>query len=400
MTSSRSDKLGLLIVGHGSREPRSNQEFERFVGEYSLHRPDLEIRHAYIELAQPEFKIKLREFAQTNSTIIVLPLFLFSAGHTKNDIPLVLDEVGKEFPTVKLIPTNCIGVHPTMLELLHTRASDIINKKEGIPKKRGVIIVSRGSSDADANSEFYKLVRLFEESNEYSFVIPSFVGITKPLLSDSLEVAAKLRPEELLILPYFLFGGRLIRSIEEKVELFTDKFPWIKSSLAPHFGSNPSIFKILNDRIKEAVAGIGVLPCATCEYREQLPGLASKVGGLKALLWSVRHMETHSQAAPHEFPHRNIQKHILVCDNIDCSARGSVALIAKLRSEIKRAGKQKDFRVTRASCLGRCGEGPSLVVYPDGIWYQGVREIDAPEIVRDHLLNDRIVSRLVDSIMQ
>lgn len=40
------------------------------------------------------------------------------------------------------------------------------------------------------------------------------------------------------------------------------------------------------------------------------------------------------------------------------------------------------------------------MVYPDGIWYQGVGETDAPEIVRDHLLNDRIVSRLVDSIMQ
>jgi (2Fe-2S) ferredoxin len=50
--------------------------------------------------------------------------------------------------------------------------------------------------------------------------------------------------------------------------------------------------------------------------------------------------------------------------------------------------------------MGRCGEGPTLVVYPDGVWYRGVSEADAASLVDDHLVGDRIVARLVDNIMQ
>jgi sirohydrochlorin cobaltochelatase len=67
---------------------------------------------------------------------------------------------------------------------------------------------------------------------------------------------------------------------------------------------------------------------------------------------------------------------------------------------VKEAGRQQDIRITRTSCMGRCGEGPTVAVYPDGIWYRAVRESDASELVSDHLLNDRLVTRLVDNIMQ
>ena len=49
--------------------------------------------------------------------------------------------------------------------------------------------------------------------------------------------------------------------------------------------------------------------------------------------------------------------------------------------------------------MGRCGEGPAVVVYPDGIWYRAVHEPDVHDLVHEHLLGDRIVARLVDNIM-
>jgi len=70
------------------------------------------------------------------------------------------------------------------------------------------------------------------------------------------------------------------------------------------------------------------------------------------------------------------------------------------RRLVKRAGRERDIRVTRAGCMGRCGEGPTVAVYPDGIWYRQVGEDDADELVREHLLADRLVARLVDNIMQ
>src|SRR5262249_31759562 len=145
-----------------------------------------------------------------------------------------------------------------------------------------------------------------------------------------------------------------------------------------------------------ALAGSRALPCDTCLYRQPIGGVSGHVGGLRALLWSLRHAVTHSQAMPHLHAHRPLAKHVLGCANADCAARGSVALLAALRRRIRDAGRERDIRVTRTSCMGRCGEGPTVAVYPDGIWYRGVTESDAVDLVHDHLLGDRLVSRLVD----
>lgn len=57
------------------------------------------------------------------------------------------------------------------------------------------------------------------------------------------------------------------------------------------------------------------------------------------------------------------------------------------------SGKGK-FRVNSAGCMDRCDEGPVLVVYPDGVWYTYVDKHDIDEIIEEHLLHGRIVTRL------
>ena len=49
--------------------------------------------------------------------------------------------------------------------------------------------------------------------------------------------------------------------------------------------------------------------------------------------------------------------------------------------------------------MGRCGEGPTVAVYPDGIWYRGVQAEDTEELIEKHLMNDQLVTRLVDDIL-
>ncbi|WP_061248061.1 CbiX/SirB N-terminal domain-containing protein [Leptospira alstonii] len=387
--------FGILIVGHGSRENSSRQEFETFVQGYAALRPEYEINIAYIELAKPDLKTALRGFAKTHKKILIFPLFLFASNHVKNDIPLILSDLKEEFPNHRFILAAPLGIHANIINLLSDRS-----KQTGSASRTGVIVVGRGASDADANGDFYKAVRFFEESNSFLFVKPSFIGITKPLLRESLEMSVKLRPDRILILPYFLFNGKLIQSIYNISREYSEKYPWIKIETASHFGPDPILFPILDERIFQALSGQGILPCDNCEYRVSIPGLKNKVGGLNSLLWSMRHLETHTQAAPHEFPHKNLKKHIYVCESADCASKGSISLIHRIRSHIKKHGRQTDFRVSKSSCLGRCGEGPTLVVYPDGIWYQRVNENDAEELVAEHLLNDRLVARLVDNIMQ
>lgn len=390
---------GVLIVGHGSREPRGNAELEAAVAAYRGARPALEVAHGYVELAAPALGPALRALADRVDHVVALPLFLFAAGHTKNDIPLALVEARRERPSVRFTAARALGVHPSLVELAFERARPALERARD-RASTAVIVVGRGASDPDANGDFCKVVRLFAEGRGLGWVVASFIGITRPSFEDAAELVARARPERIVVIPYFLFAGRLIDKLAGQLASFAARYPWITTELAPHLGADDRLFALLDDRLRDVLDGERPLPCDTCQYRLPIAGVTANVGGARALLWSLRHGFTHAQAMPHVHAHRPLAKHVLVCVNADCAERGSVALLVALRRRIKDAGREREIRITRALCMGRCGEGPTVAVYPDGIWYRGVTERDAAELVSEHLLGDRLVSRLVDNIMQ
>src|SRR5260370_5365107 len=83
-------RTGILIVGHGSREPASNLEFEQLVAQLRARRPEFDVRHAYVELAEPSLADGLDAIARCNDRVVVVPCFLFTAGHVKNAIRLAI----------------------------------------------------------------------------------------------------------------------------------------------------------------------------------------------------------------------------------------------------------------------------------------------------------------------
>lgn len=390
-------RTAIVLLGHGSREPASNLEFEALGARVQAHHPDFDVRHAYVELAAPALADVLAVLAADHDRVVVVPCFLFAAGHAKNDIPLVLARARAQFPQVSFTAARVLGVHPALAELAFERAATACDLSE--PKRAALVVVGRGASDPDANGDFCKLVRLIGEGRGLGWVVPTFIGITSPLFDETLELVARSRPERMVVVPYLLFGGRLVGRLQEQLSAFNQRYPWIATALADHLGVHPNLLAVLEERIDEALNQAAPLPCDNCQYRRPVGAIAEQVGGFRSLLWSARHLETHAQAMPHQHAHPAIRKHVLVCGNVDCAARGSIALIAGLRRALRRAGRQRDIRVTRTSCMGRCGEGPTLAVYPDGIWYRGVNPADAGELVEQHLLRDRLVARLVDGIM-
>jgi len=392
-------RTGLLVVGHGSREQASNLEFEQLVEHVRARRPEFDVRHAYVELAEPSLAEGLHAIARCNDRVVVVPSFLFTANHVKNDIPLALAAVRLKFPKVRFEAGRVLGVHPAMAELAFQRASEACSAEDDA-KRTAVVVVGRGASDPDANGDFCKLVRLVGEGRGFGWVVPSFIGITTPLFEEAIELIARARPERILVVPYLLFGGRLVARLEQQIRDFENRYPWVKTRLAPHLGVHPNLLDVIDDRIREALSGQAPLPCDNCQYRVPVGAIVENVGGFRSLLWSARHMETHAQAMPHVHAHQGIRKHVLICGNVDCAARGSIALIAGLRRALKRIGREREIKITRTSCMGRCGEGPTVAVYPDGVWYRGVNPADANELVDQHLVRDRLVARLIDGIMQ
>ncbi len=97
------------------------------------------------------------------------------------------------------------------------------------------------------------------------------------------------------------------------------------------------------------------------------------------------------------------QKHLFVCNNQRkkddprgcCASRGSLDLLDHLKQRIHECGLKGKVRVNKAGCLDACEYGPTLVVYPDDVWYSPKTKEDMEEILSEHIQNDRIVERLV-----
>ncbi len=95
-------------------------------------------------------------------------------------------------------------------------------------------------------------------------------------------------------------------------------------------------------------------------------------------------------------------KHIFVCANQRaeghprgcCDPTGSADLQRVFKAQLAQCGLGTKVRANKSGCLDQCEHGPTVVVYPDGVWYGNVKAADVAEIVQSHILGDRPVERL------
>jgi (2Fe-2S) ferredoxin len=95
--------------------------------------------------------------------------------------------------------------------------------------------------------------------------------------------------------------------------------------------------------------------------------------------------------------------HIFVCENMRsaddprgcCGAKGSAEIQAKFKEEIKKRGLKGVVRSNKSGCLDQCAKGPTVVIYPEGIWYGGVSIEDVDEIMNSHIEGGKPVERLL-----
>ncbi|KPM47284.1 (2Fe-2S) ferredoxin domain-containing protein [Jiulongibacter sediminis] len=94
------------------------------------------------------------------------------------------------------------------------------------------------------------------------------------------------------------------------------------------------------------------------------------------------------------------KKHVFICTNDKpapkkcCGSEKGMELVEAFKASLTEKGLQKEIRAQRAGCLDTCAFGPSVVVYPEGIFYGKVTPEDVEEIVNEHLINDKPVDRL------
>ena len=97
------------------------------------------------------------------------------------------------------------------------------------------------------------------------------------------------------------------------------------------------------------------------------------------------------------------QHHIFVCTNRRsddnpkgcCAAKGSEALLSFFKEEVQKRGLKGKVRVNQAGCLDTCAMGPSIVIYPEAIWYTVRTEEDILAVIDRHLIQNKIVEEML-----
>lgn len=265
----------LLLAGHGTRDPAGAAEFAALV-ERVRALAGFPVAGGFIELSPPPISVAVADLvAQEASDIVVVPLMLLAAGHTKNDIPAAIVRERLTHPAVRFRYGRDLGVHPTILELLRARVDEAIAPE--FEPETTVLLVGRGSSDPDANADVFKVARLLHEGSAFPSVEICYSGVTGPSIADGLERCRKLGARRIVALPYFLFTGVLVRRVADTSEAFAAE-TGIEVRVARHLGPDERIAGLVLERSKEAVIGDPRMNCDVCVHRVALPGFAGKVG--------------------------------------------------------------------------------------------------------------------------
>lgn len=294
------NRPALLIAGHGTRDPAGAAEFAALV-ERVRALAGFPVAGGFIELSPPPISVAVADLvAQEATDVVVVPLMLLAAGHTKNDIPAAIVRERLTHPAVRFRYGRDLGVHPTILELLRARLGEAVASE--FEPETTVLLVGRGSSDPEANADVFKVARFLHEGSAFPSVEVCYSGVTGPSIADGLERCHKLGARRIVVLPYFLFTGVLVRRIQDTSEAFAVR-TGIEVRVPRHLGPDERLAGLVLERYEEALSGDPRMNCDVCVHRVALPGFERKVG---------------MPAVPHFHPDEDGHRHL---DNDDGHAQ-------------------------------------------------------------------------------
>lgn len=272
-------KKGILICGHGSRDSEGIEGFKELVRLIKLRFPDRIVDYGFLEFSHPVYAAAVeRMYLDGVREIIAIPAILFAGGHAKNDIPYEMNTLQSLYSDLKIKLGKHIGITPSMLQLSKKNIEIAESNVNPIDRKDTcLLVVGRGTSDPDANSDVAKLTRMVWEGLGFGFATTTYIGVTQPLLKDSLPLVNQLPFKRVVVLPVFLFTGILLKKIYSQVEEFAatseKEFIYTKS-----YECDELLLETIDERIQEVEYGNPNMNCQLCKYRTQIIGFEDEKG--------------------------------------------------------------------------------------------------------------------------
>jgi len=275
-------RIGVLVCGHGSRNRLAVGEFAQLAEGLRRRLPAVPVEHGYLEFARPILRDGLDALrARGVEHVLAVPAMLFAAGHAKNDIPSVLNTYAAE-TGLRIDYGRELGVDRKMIQAAAARIQEALAEADGeapVPLHDTLlVVVGRGSSDPDANSNVAKVTRMLVEGFGFGWGETVYSGVTFPLVEPGLRHAVKLGFRRVVVFPYFLFSGVLVSRILQHTDRVAADHPQITFLKASYLGDHPCVLDTFVERVEEVVRGDTAMNCSLCKYRAQVLGFELEVG--------------------------------------------------------------------------------------------------------------------------
>ena len=271
----------IVIAGHGSRDPQGVAEFESFMTLLKSRAGNTRVDYGYLEFCEPTIDQAIENSIASGTTkMVVVPALLTAAMHAKNDMPAELAAMRQKFPDVEIAFGSAMDLHPLLLKLCQERIVEAESLSERIVNRGDtcLVVVGRGTSDSDANSEISKLSRMLEEGMGFGTSFVCYAGTAKPVVANGLKAAAKLGYSRIVVMPYFLFDGVLIKRIYDACNELSHRHPEIEVLKAKYLGVHDYVADVFLERAREGAEGRAHMNCSLCKYRVQIVGFESQLG--------------------------------------------------------------------------------------------------------------------------
>ncbi len=266
----------VMLCGHGSRDPEAIEEFERAAAGLRPRLAAYDFATGYLEFARPTIRDGLAALVERGARrIYAVPGMLFAASHVKNDLPWEMNSFAAANPGVEVRLARDLAIDAKLLAAAAERIA------AAVPDGRDetlLVVVGRGTNDPDANSNISKIARMLWEGMGFGWAEAAFSGVAHPRVGAALRRSAGLGFRRVVVFPYFLFTGILVKRIHAETDAVAAEFPAIDFVKAGYLGDHGLVLDTLADRVDELVHGNPSMNCQLCKYRAQIVGYEAEIG--------------------------------------------------------------------------------------------------------------------------
>ncbi len=227
-------KQAVLLVGHGSKDPEGNKEFETFAARAGM-------RHCMLDYIEPSLPTALSLLAAEGvRDLAVIPYFLFAGGHVKQDIPGHIQAAAAKYPKMNIRLGRHLGLEPALFQASAARLGSIENRK--------VLLVGRGSLHPDPIRDMAALTQALQTRIGHAEIDHCFIALAPPYLPTGIARMREASGDVPIVLPYFLFTGVLVKRIIQISEAQG-------CEVRPHLGAHEALLHLLHQRKTEIWEG-------------------------------------------------------------------------------------------------------------------------------------------------